>query len=907
MKKTITSLLLICFSLNTLLINLFSCMPVYAQNIALPEVGTMLSISDDYTHPILKGIEINPENPLELSFNIDTYSQDNVSKSEVEVLVSYFLAALTIDKKDIWVNLSPYEQNRITNNNLAKTNLGKDLLEQDYILKQLSASLTHPATQTGKDYWGSVDANDDLVNRGDLSKIWIVPETAVVNETSKGAYVDQLSFAIDTMSELDHNASLKSIVSEVNKEVNSGKNFSKLRQIFHSIVLAQWFKEKLKDSLFADYINKNKTTGIEIADKNIKDKIWNQYVESFKAGAYNYVDKVKDPYNGALNKRKFFCGGINSSAVNVEVIESAKDAQYVGKNKTARVKLFSADKGPKAIGKELFPTFYKGLRYWNARRLIKHAISPADLLNGFQVFLEYQSREKLVKYAGMYSAIYPRSYVELVVACFAFKDSKEYLLDNLEEFKVLLKANWTKRNYVFRLFGLITDNYYWKQNDINKYTPAQLAELAKDHNVRSKKSLNAHEYAGEIYSSAIDADTLGYIVSGVLLSALTVYELFIKNNIKVDNYLKAKEAYEKIWQVHSYDYINSHKNDQETHDVIKDFLKMKHYAMAHIAKLDQDKGIFGDKKEAITSIMHKMERDYKGEVYTTAMNLKNAKSRFAALYVLRNNLQSRIERGLPPIFNLYGKVSHKQMVKKIKAMTKDKDEAVNLIASDILDNYINASSSAIKEIYADILIKKYIRLVHKLRELKFKQTNNDIINQMNEIFLKIKRLERHSFKSFEKLLRSDDNLVKELTYALLTEMDSESKGLNFILPRDLSSNDLIIAIDLALSLLLIARENGVADEEISVNVLSSYYGNEAEFEEKVSTLNEHINLMLDKYQRIWPNEKVNIAASKANEILTNGGISSDELVVQTHGSGFKFNNTSVDNLSGFSFVVQSID
>jgi hypothetical protein len=56
-------------------------------------------------------------------------------------LIKYFLASLTVPEKDLWVNLSPYEEDRIAPESLGPTDLGKELLEQDYILKQLKLQI----------------------------------------------------------------------------------------------------------------------------------------------------------------------------------------------------------------------------------------------------------------------------------------------------------------------------------------------------------------------------------------------------------------------------------------------------------------------------------------------------------------------------------------------------------------------------------------------------------------------------------------------------------------------------------------------------------------------------------------------------------------------------------------------
>ena len=59
-------------------------------------------------------------------------------------LIKYFFAALTVPEKDLWVNLSPYEKDRIAPVAFARTEMGRDLLAQDYLLKQLTASLMYP-------------------------------------------------------------------------------------------------------------------------------------------------------------------------------------------------------------------------------------------------------------------------------------------------------------------------------------------------------------------------------------------------------------------------------------------------------------------------------------------------------------------------------------------------------------------------------------------------------------------------------------------------------------------------------------------------------------------------------------------------------------------------------------------
>ena len=124
----------------------------------LPEPGSMVALSSAYTPVLIKGLKINPNNPLNLDFIVATgnsnyTAQDPALKKESEKLIKYFFAALTLPEKDVWVNLSPYEKDRIIPQATGETEMGRDMLAQDYILKQITASLIYPEKGLGKEFW----------------------------------------------------------------------------------------------------------------------------------------------------------------------------------------------------------------------------------------------------------------------------------------------------------------------------------------------------------------------------------------------------------------------------------------------------------------------------------------------------------------------------------------------------------------------------------------------------------------------------------------------------------------------------------------------------------------------------------------------------------------------------------
>ena len=142
---------------------IFSLFPslAFAQEILnLPQPGVMVSVTPALTPPLLIGLKIHPEHPLKFDFILDRGDSKNLDgarlRDESTKLIKYFLAALTIPEKQLWVNLSPYEKERIISKDFGLTEMGRDLLGQDYLLKQLMASLTYPEEGLGKTFWDRV-------------------------------------------------------------------------------------------------------------------------------------------------------------------------------------------------------------------------------------------------------------------------------------------------------------------------------------------------------------------------------------------------------------------------------------------------------------------------------------------------------------------------------------------------------------------------------------------------------------------------------------------------------------------------------------------------------------------------------------------------------------------------------
>ncbi|MBF0483503.1 MAG: response regulator [Candidatus Omnitrophica bacterium] len=369
--------------------------PIGSVPLTVPE---LMSVSSPEI--LLKAVKINPTNPLSLDFIVDFYGRENEKtfKQQTKTLIKYFLAGLTVPPNEMWVNLNPKEPNRITTEKFGQTETGRDLLAQDYVLKQLSASLLSPENETGRKFWDGIytkvydevkgerlkvkgETRNPLSSlwgegqgEGFLNKIWIVPEKAVVVENGSSAFVK--SARLKVMTERDYHVILRNeetknlkadpypsqaqgqddnitktirsiIIPALEKEVNEGKSFAQLRQIYNSLILAAWYKRKILHlppdkitgvgkgrvggelSPMVYFVNQNKIAGVDIADKTEKQKIWSQYVDAFKKGVTNYIKEEYDPVAQQVIPRKYFTGGAGfehiDTAMVVEPLQSGTD------------------------------------------------------------------------------------------------------------------------------------------------------------------------------------------------------------------------------------------------------------------------------------------------------------------------------------------------------------------------------------------------------------------------------------------------------------------------------------------------------------------------------------------------------------------------------------------------------
>jgi hypothetical protein len=379
-----------------------------AQNISNVSIPAITVSS--YTPALIKGMIIHPEDPFLFDFIVhpgEDQLKDETFKQEANKLIKYFMASLTIPEKEMWVNLSPTEKDRIIPDTFSQTEMGRDLLAQDYLLKQLTASLMYPENETGKRFWEQIrsklppgaDLNSDVLN-----KVWIVPDGADIYTHKTGIFI--VNAHLKVMMEGDYLNRDKGVTSKENentiqadlikqivipaieREVNEGKTFANLRQIYNAVILATWYKNNLRQSLLGqNYVNQGKVEGIQLNDPTMKEKIYQQYLDAFKKGAFDLMKEEYDPSTQEVITRKYISGGADFSMVGMKETGESNILKYslLG-SETVQTRL--AD--PKGLTDEDLEQADQNMKDWVqsfSDLLNKRRVDVDDLRAGIQFML----------------------------------------------------------------------------------------------------------------------------------------------------------------------------------------------------------------------------------------------------------------------------------------------------------------------------------------------------------------------------------------------------------------------------------------------------------------------------------------------------------------------------------------
>ena len=334
----------------------------FSQTIDLSGHFNQLSrpLSSDKFRPLhLRCISYDlQENSFRL--RLDKGSLKNTSPQELEdsskTLFNYFLIGLSLPNDSFWVNLRPDSPDNIIDDSLARTDMGKIMLETDLQLKKDTAQFTSPQTPEGKAYWDKLyQKAEELYGTTNitiptLTRPWIVQGEIIIGETQdsvntergRSAYVykatlkvmleedyltsrggsltaptpDQYTFSDPRLKELNEYSTQlikELIIPKLTQEVNSSQRYAKLRQVYYSLILAQWFKARFrsqrteKANNYLSLIDSGNLANLTSNQPYDKLTYFKQYQESFAQGEYSLKEPRFTPSGQTV--RSYFSGG----------------------------------------------------------------------------------------------------------------------------------------------------------------------------------------------------------------------------------------------------------------------------------------------------------------------------------------------------------------------------------------------------------------------------------------------------------------------------------------------------------------------------------------------------------------------------------------------------------------------
>ncbi|MCX5706924.1 MAG: hypothetical protein NTW13_04615, partial [Candidatus Omnitrophica bacterium] len=257
-------------------------------------------------------------------------------ESTTRDLLNYFFIGISLPNDTFWVNLRPDLPNNIIDPLLAQTEVGKILLESDLELKKDTARFTSPETPEGKEYWNKLyQKAEELygsqnVTIPTLTRPWIVPDEIIIRESTDSAYVHKAtlkvmleqdylkgnatySFKDPREKELNEYSSQiirEKILPKLTKRINVSKDYAPLRQVYYSLILAQWFKARNqnKNTQYSRLIDRKDLSSLQSQTPYSVATYFNAYKENFEKGEYNIKEPTYTPYGQTI--RSYFSGGL---------------------------------------------------------------------------------------------------------------------------------------------------------------------------------------------------------------------------------------------------------------------------------------------------------------------------------------------------------------------------------------------------------------------------------------------------------------------------------------------------------------------------------------------------------------------------------------------------------------------
>lgn len=286
-----------------------------------------------------------------------------------------FITGLAVSNEKFWVNLMPWEPDRIIDEELSQSEVGRIMLEADLQMKKDFCNYINPCdNKMSKDLWDLLDnkretliqlcmnkypgeiQNKDNIYFRPVTRQWIIPDKVFTYSNDTQIYVINATLTIQSEPVADHssfvvyNQDVKTLsqgcIDELNRsakeygeyfkemsdniilpsviaDVNYDDKYENLREVYVALALAQWYKSTIDPSrdIFRDIYSSDFT-----APKSLNpwspNEIWEDLVYSFENGEFKcWANTTTKTANGTLTRNRVFSyGGVDFYNINNNLI-----------------------------------------------------------------------------------------------------------------------------------------------------------------------------------------------------------------------------------------------------------------------------------------------------------------------------------------------------------------------------------------------------------------------------------------------------------------------------------------------------------------------------------------------------------------------------------------------------------
>lgn len=329
-----------------------------------------ISVSTDQRGDITLDIILKAQKAEGASPGIDIANSTSISAAAL-------MTGLAVSDNKLWVNLNPWEPDRVIDEKLRKSDVGRIMLEADLQMKRDFSNYDNPCNnETGEIMWNLLDnkrealvqqcmkkfpgeiKEDGNVIFAPVTRHWITPDKVYAYFNGTKIFIINSTLTINSESAANHSSFQvkdqkietlsKGCLEELNKsakefgeyakemsdrmiypyvvaDINNGEKYEDLRNVYIALALAQWYKSRIdpqSDVFQSSLGSSNSIVPISLKPWSYTD-IWNRYVQSFEKGEYECWKNETIKRNAtitALRNSSYLSGGVDFGDIGAKLV-----------------------------------------------------------------------------------------------------------------------------------------------------------------------------------------------------------------------------------------------------------------------------------------------------------------------------------------------------------------------------------------------------------------------------------------------------------------------------------------------------------------------------------------------------------------------------------------------------------